>query len=271
MTESHFDELRFLPPPHGPAYYANQAIKILSNVEQTDKAILAYLLDPSAVLAFAGLRAQSPYHAFADTVSAAQIDALDAVLFSHGIYRQSEITRYEKHNFTSFSFWNYAAIREIPERYKAVEAAWFNPEEKFSYNVDAEWIYATVFMLADLMKKDVFPKQWLNDWFAPHNLRFGMLLGYPGEAISAFLWQEAKGKGLPRNKEIVIATGEPFYGTNVSFEAAKPTQTVTNLTALWQETLQLVYREFNHTTLLKDGGYAKAHKARGVYEGRIKQ
>lgn len=266
---STFDELRFTLPQRNAAHYATLAIRILNDIQQTDSAIMAYLLDPSAVLTFAGLRAQSPYHSFADTVSAAQINTLDAILHNHNIYRQSEITQYEKHGFTSFSFWNYTAICEIPQRYKAMEKVWFNPEKKFSYGVDAEWIYATVFMLANLMEKGTLPKQWLKDWFAPHNLRFGMLLGYPGEAISSFLWQEANDKRLPKSEDIVISTGEPFYGTSVSFAIIKSTQSITDLVTLWKDTLQLVYSEFDHTILLKDEEYAQAHKTRGIYESKI--
>ncbi len=141
---------------------------------------------------FANLRAQSPYHVLGDEVSDELKSKLDAVLAKHDICRWSDGTVYDKPESGVFSLVNSAVLREIPNHYGFAKDMWVTPVTSPTVPQVCEWVLVVERIFARRMDAGTLPKEWLRDWWAPHNLRFGMLLGYPGVAISSNLWAESR-------------------------------------------------------------------------------
>jgi len=242
---------------------AGRAVSILNDADQTDPGFLVYLLQPSNVLLLAGLRAQSPYNSFSPRMTPIRLQRLESLLARHGIRLVPEGDLYEPDGDISYSLLCPELLQRLPERYQALSGQW-RPISNCSAAGFAEWCYATERHLATLMSRGVLPKEWLRDWWAPHHLRFGMLLGYPGVAISSNLWSDAwhetNGREEPFDA-VKIGTDQSccasvgFYCAHHAVNSAE----VRQLRGLWEQTLAIVDNTFSQAHLTLRPAYRSEH------------
>jgi hypothetical protein len=57
------------------------------------------------------------------------------------------------------------------------------------------------------MEGGALSSAWLANWWDPHNVRFGMLLGYPGPALASFADAEADEPRWKQMEQVTIAAG----------------------------------------------------------------
>jgi len=254
MTER-FTELGYRLPAETPEQYAEQAVTILKDLGESAPLTAAYAMEPSAVLALAGLRGMSPYHRFAPTITADQKRAFDDTLHAHNIYRMSDPTDIH------FSLLNPDAVADIKNSYGFAADTWSSPSAYTSTEALNAWTDASQDGFNHLMESGELPQEWLKDDAAAQNLLFGMLLGYPGKAISSALWAGAAGDttGIETLSDVLVADGQPYHGTHVSFDV-HPTiidsEEIIRLRKLWRKTIDIVYETLPFEELMKNEQFA---------------
>ena len=255
-----YAELDYHPADVSSQAAAAQAARILDDAEQTDPGFLVYLLQHSNVLVLAGLRAQGPYNSFSPIMTPARLRRFEALLARHGVVIVTEATSYESSADTSYSFFSPKLIEEVPRRYGAVAGEWLAITD-YSVKGVAEWCYVMEKRLATLMSRQDLPVEWLQDWWAPHHLRFGMVLSYPGVAISSNLWADARHQadGHEEPFETVMIGTDAWYGASVGFYVAREPASspeVQQVCKLWQRTIDIVTRRYSHVGLQADQRFA---------------
>lgn len=271
MSNSSFQELKYNRSHVKIAEATDRAILIIKEIYHTVPAALPFLLEPSALLLFANQRAESPYHQIGDALNSQQYKKLDTILAKHNIYRFIEKSSAESNSYGEewFSLVSTTMLNTIPNRYEFIKDSWtplnLNIPLRYAY---IEWNFIIERTIADLMDGGSLPKEWLKDWWSPHNLRFGMLLGYPGEAISSMLWSTAyeysstsKGDAL---SNILVAIDEQYFGAQVSFEvnrAATGLESIVNTKDMWKNIIAKIYNDIPFSELITNKDFERGYKS----------
>ncbi len=232
-----FEEFGYRLPNDGPEKYAERATFILDDLLENDLATAMYAMQPSAVLALAGLRAISPYHRFDEHIKPSNIKKFDQTLEKHDIYRFGGDDMGD-----GFVLVSGAGLRDVKNRYSYADKVWKSPK----VSTFKQWISDN----GDVVKSDVgsgeLPKEWRWDleWTATHS-QSGMLLGYPGAAISSAMWAGAAGDttGSQLLKQVEIMNDTKYDGTLVSYDVYPElvdSEEVRLHAKLWKDTLKLV-------------------------------
>lgn len=261
-----FQELGYNQPSISIAKAAEAAVTVIKDLLAITPSVLPYIMEPSAILLFAGLRAQSPYHVLGDEVSEELKENLDAVLTKHGICRWSDDTAYDNSKSGVFSLVNTVALDDIPNHYGFAKDIWKSPVVSPTVPQICEWVLVMERALVGLMESDTLPEEWLRDWWTPHNLRFGMLLGYPGVAISSNLWAESHFRfngAEDAVTEIIVAEDGQYFGTRVSFYIttdAADNPSAKNVKHIWNEVIKQVYAVMPLNQLLLNKDFEKGYR-----------
>jgi hypothetical protein len=270
MSTSSFQELQYKQPSIKISEAAEKAVLIIKDILNVVPAAMPFILEPSALLLFANLRAESPYHLLGDALDSDQVSKLDVVLAKHGIYRFTEELPAESAypGEEVFSLINPTMLNAIPSQYACMKEIWtpLNLAVPFRYAY-IEWAFVTERALAKLMEDGKLPTDWLKDWWAPHNLRFGMLLGYPGVAISSALWSEARDRSGMKKRdamiELVVAIDKQYFGTQVAFyinRAVINNQSVVNIKDTWEKVIAQIYNDISFAELMNNEDFASSYK-----------
>jgi hypothetical protein len=236
---------------------ASQAISVLEEIAKADKTCLFYSLQASNVLALAGLRAQSPYNEFPPFFSSQKQVLLAKLLHHRGYEVMYDDNPYDSDTRKTFSIMCTKAFSELPKQYAFISSFWKKPQKVGDFTDFAYWSYYFESSVVDLMDENKLPKDWLLDWWAPHNIRFGALLGYPGQAIASFCWDEVQHfKGNTTLKELTpsIPFQGIYFGAHVNFgysSALKDDAVLRKHEALWSDVLTKVYEVFPESRTLK--------------------
>jgi hypothetical protein len=243
-------EIPYVPPKEAPEFYATRALERLRAFELLDPRLLAYMLAPSNVLALAGLRSFSPYNdAFNFDVD---IREFEKVLASYGLLWLNENPNEHSSYMTSYALVNFDVADQLNIMYPldVIEIVGKVPERSlWGYY---GWLGGFDIALARTIESNILPKRWLKDWWSPHNIRFGMLLGYPGAALSAFVESESAddGKDLA---EVIISRGK-FNSSDVGFvihKTLRQREDITSMITTWQSTLAAVYELYPEERLME--------------------
>jgi hypothetical protein len=235
---------------------AGKAIAVLESIANIDGACLFYCIQASNILALAGLRSQSPYNEFHPDFSTEKQSLLEKALQEYGYEIMLEAHPYSDDSRRIFSINCVQAFRELPNSYKIEELKWIETKILNNFTDFILWSDSLQFSLVKLMEANKLPKDWLLDWWAPHNIRLGMLLGYPGQAISSFCWDEAhhaKGEPIQLESTPSLPFEGIYCGTHVSFDyttGLKDDQAIVAHEKLWSKVLELVYKVFSEDRLL---------------------
>jgi hypothetical protein len=250
-----FDTFNYTPPPHPADYYAEQAVAVLQAIEHVDRSLLPYVLPADIVLTLSGVRAHDTHIAFGAKTPEAAIRKLQNTLGGYSLTLFPNRSEYQEVNEdqTVYYLVHHVALNEIPELYHL--PCWITPHTPFTLDRWLSWSYIIESQIYAAIKKGQLPKAWANVNHVAHHIRYGVLLGYPGEAIASFCWHYAKaGKrfiDMPE-AEIEFAThyhaATPTYAYHASL--AKD-QNIRAHSALWSDILRLVYESPWHTKLQK--------------------
>lgn len=253
------------PPKNDVASLVKIAAERLEAIEKIDSELYVNALQSSALLCLADARAISPYHNFSRKLSREELLVLNKQLKLLGlaIFTEGGLPGVEPFDTTVFSYLNMEVLKGIPGRYKFLtDASYSVLEDGTNDLLTAVTFEAQNHQLAKLMSEDSLPKAWLKDWWAPHNLRFGMQLGYPGSAISAFLWNESEGR--EETTEIHIDDKNEFDGPWVAFgiapghEQSADTQNIVNV---WTEIIRQIRKRVPVAEVLAQQKFKEAARA----------
>ena len=175
--------LRYSMPKETASLYVGHALRILKDVENSLPKALPYMLRADAVLTLSGVRAFDTYLSFED-LTEINIDNLIRILGGQGISLFSMLSEYDSRGADIYNLIHDEALGKIPEQYTL--PGWSNFRKPFTFDRFTAWCGLVQDNLAWAMQEDKLPSKWLKDYWSPHNIRFGVLLGYPGEAVTSF-------------------------------------------------------------------------------------
>jgi hypothetical protein len=251
-----FSEIPYAPPKATAKDYTGRALALLQAFERLDPRLLAYMLAPSNVLALAGLRSFSPYN---DRLRLdLDMPQFETLLANNGFLWLNENPNGSDSDLPSYALVNFDVADHLSEAYPldAVVATGI-VLERSAWGFFG-WTAGLDMALARTAEINVLPEQWLNDWWSPHNIRFGMLLGYPGAAISSFVQSEI-GEKKPEDTEVVTISSGLLSSPDIAFLIDKKLtvrEDVATMIRLWQATLAAVYETYPEKRLMADRDFA---------------
>jgi len=205
--------------PEGPAdEYAQRAIKILLEIQTEFPEFYNSFKAPSEVLTLSGVRAFDTYYDLGEEATQKQIAGIKALLKKHDILllEADFLPANDVYADHLYSLVHTEALKDLPNRYSYLPG-WvpFHAEAmKQDFDFMVWWHLYWQKGIAKEARDNERLQKWLErDWWAPHNISFGMLLGYPGEAIVSCLEED-------ENTEVVNAriahadmpgTAQPIY------------------------------------------------------------
>jgi hypothetical protein len=270
-----FTELGYTCPDITPRQAANTALAILQEAEKVDAGYLVYLLQNSNLLLLGGLRAQAPYNEFSPDMDEQRLEKLRQLLLQFDIAMAGEADKYnpEPSDTEIYSLFNKPVFARLPKEYAALPEPWLVPTE-FSAIDMKEWSLMMNMRLVRMMEQGELPKVWLRDWWAPHNVRFGVLLGYPGPAISSECWAAAtylaEGREIPIEGCIIRA--HSATETEVGFDStpeARKNPEVGKLIALWDTFMGIIEQEYDAQKRASLPAYGREYAALEKFENRF--
>jgi hypothetical protein len=78
------------------------------------------------------------------------------------------------------------AFEALKDHYRAVQDWWAVKPREYDHLNYFEWYIYNMTDCQRTIETNKLPQQWLAEWWAPHTVCFGMLLGYPGAAICSY-------------------------------------------------------------------------------------
>lgn len=271
MQSLAYDQFEYACPAVSPEDAAARALAILKEAESIDPGFLVYLLQDSNVLLLAGLRPQSPYNGFSPQMTKERMVRFMELLERHDIVLVTERSEYEADEDHSFSLFHRQVMTKVPETYGFAKKFWQNPLD-YSHAGFTVWSEYMHYRLARMMDWDnELPDMWLLDWWAPHNILFGMLLGYPGEAISSNLWTDAyhKKDGREMPIDMLALPDDDYFGARVGYyispDAARLPEAV-KLFELWKQVREIVGQEYPKQKLESSKAFTAEYAAYDKYE-----
>jgi hypothetical protein len=212
--------IRYHLPQHNAQRYAEQALIVLKGIEAQAFVTLPTFLSANSVLTLSGVRAFDAYHEFYDYVDEHTAARAGQVLKSHGVhleYGDRLFNMNRNPSFRVFELLHETGFHELWDTYefpRGVE----NKTISLTFPYDAvhtvAWSETVDDVLARAMNSGLLPKAWLNDWYAPLNIRFGMMLGYPAKAIESILW-EAIGLQHEESADATIAHHDAYFAAHI--------------------------------------------------------
>jgi hypothetical protein len=184
-----YDYFKYSLPPESAELYAERALTILRGLRDRFPAFYELFRSPSEVLTLSGVRAFDTYYELGEDAQQADVDALADYLKTAGILLVDETFAVAGENNPEkrYSLIHMQALHEIPARYGYVPE-WLDlnfadvkqPSDFFFWWLSWKERIGSAAMSGRIKK---MPDRWGNSWRATHNITFGILLGYPGEAI----------------------------------------------------------------------------------------
>lgn len=266
-----YDELGYSLPKMTADAAAARAITILEEIAKADAGCLFYVMQASNILALAGLRAQSPYNDFEPSFGFGRQFLLDKILRQHGCAIMNDSDPYVDNARNTFSVMCSRAFKDLPHSYSFISSFWKGPRQVGDLTDFVLWSDHFQMTIVQKIEEGELPKDWLLDWWAPSHIRFGMLLGYPGQAISASCWNEARHYEGKPEKELTASI--PFQGVycgaHVNYNYLRGLQddpVMKAHQALWTSVLTQVYDAFPESRVMKLPEFKKTYEAYKKYD-----
>jgi hypothetical protein len=244
FARADFSVLRYSLPSGTAADYAQQAIDVLQTLPVP---LLHYALAADMVLTLSGVRAFDTFIVLED-LAPGDISQLQGKLEAHGFTLRPEADDYVSGDF--YSLINHAALGRIPSQY-AIEG-WFDPKPPYTSERMAVWAYYMDGMLRNLMFEGKLPKDWLAYPRSAPDIRSGILLGYPGEAIASVCWMDVLGEEIEDAPKASIAYHDAYDAAWPVYAYKEEVRGNPNILAhqkLWSDILTQVYESPWHRSL----------------------
>ncbi|HSX42819.1 MAG TPA: hypothetical protein VLF59_01910 [Candidatus Saccharimonadales bacterium] len=178
------DSLQYQQSPYTVTDHAAEADAILEACGKKFPQLVPFLLEPSNLLALGGLRGVSPYANFGVHDKLAGSEEFQTLLRRYGIRLIREERHYgKKTKEVVYMVVHTGAFEAVPDLYPAVKSWWEPKPHEYSYLHYLDWYTYNLAGCENELENNRLPSGWLAEWWTPHNICFGMLLGYPGVAI----------------------------------------------------------------------------------------
>jgi hypothetical protein len=239
-----FDYFEYKLPDMTAEYYANKAIDVLKQIQSKfPDQFKRNFRSPSEVLTLSGVRAFDTYYDLGQNFDAESIQELKKLLGKHGILLILETMDFadETNKTNRYSLLNIQGFENIKKQYGNIPS-WIPLHfDKLQRDVDFMtwwWAWQNNIAMEATRDNDKLIQKWLKiDWYAPLNITFGMLLGYPGEAICSILWDDV-------SQNAIVKKADKFNGAQPVYDYSKKlvkNKNIQNHTKLWSDILTLVY------------------------------
>ncbi len=247
-----YKEFSYLLPAETAEYYANNALKILRDVSKVSLSVVAKLLMRTDVLlTLSGVRSLTLYiDDFNKFLDRSEIDRVLKVLESYGIHLFPEkVTVLEDDEDLGYIMINEEALKLIPEQYTL--SVWEDMLPPFNYDRFLAWKYCLEKSIYREINNGTLPNRWKNDFWAPYHIIIGIMLGYPGEAISSSL---GDGSWELEYEDADIPYEGPYYGTSVAYSFSRDIRNDSNIVAhqkLWRGIISKIHNSDWHKEFKK--------------------
>jgi hypothetical protein len=246
-----YDYLRYSLPTETAGVYSQKAIKILREIQDQYPDFYIRFRCPSEVLTLSGVRAFDTYYELGADAKPSDIRGLKALLKKHNILLL-------EHTFpmnglaneqNDYSIVNVGEMLKTPERYGYVPFKWVPPHFELMEN-DRDfflwWAMWKQSIEGDPNMGTLMAEWFKNDHLAAHNVTFGMLLGYPGEAICSALYETEEDYDQGLIQQANIQCSNVFDGAVPIYSYHKELSDNRHIVAhqkLWSDILKNVYAE----------------------------
>jgi hypothetical protein len=246
MDLSAYDLFQYKLPEGSADEYAGQAIQILQEMKIEFPEFYDEFKIPSEVLTLSGVRAFDTYNGLGESATKEQIAGIKALLRKHRILLLEE--EFLPANDTSddhqYSLVHLDALDDLPNSYAYIPGwkPFYAEAMKQDFDFMTWWqLYWQKGIAVEARDNKHIQKALQHDWWVSHNISFGMLLGYPGEAIVSCITENENDKITDARIEHVdkFDGPKPVYVYH-AFLANHP-----NIVAhekLWSDILMKVYK-----------------------------
>jgi hypothetical protein len=246
------DSLQYHQSPYTVTDHAAEADAILEACAQEFPKLLPFLLEPSNLLVLGGMRAVSPYVTFGSHDRMANSPEFAAMLQRFGLCLIREEANYGPASEQPvYLLIHTGAFEALRDQYHAVQT-WWAPKPKVYDRLNyTDWYTYNMLECEMQFENGKLPEQWLANWWAPHHLCFGMLLGYPGAAICSLVTSDMvyKQLGVPPRMEEITFNYPENNGAPVSYDVQKTDAGSKQITAhrkRWQSFFDMIYETWPH-------------------------
>lgn len=265
--EAVYGIIKYHPSQLSAASYAKQALAVLKDLERTVPESLPIFLAANSVLTLSGVRAYDAYHDFYDYMPAERIAEVERVLSKHGIIvvRSASAFAPEPETVSVFELVHEAAFQGLWQQYELPKAARVDETYRSDFDIDnvslIAWSACIEGDFGVSMENGPLPSVWLNERLAPHTLRFGMMLGYPGKAIESCLWEDSLVEIGEDHETVEIDYKDYYFAAWPVYEIKSELRGDPEIMAharLWSDILMEVYESDWHVAAKKLPAFKKA-------------
>jgi hypothetical protein len=264
-----YGHIRYSLPDKQASDYAARAINILIDIQQSAPRMLPIFLAANSVLTLSGVRAYDAYHEFYGFYSDEEENRVAEALQRHGVHilPSGRSLADPTDSRLMFELLNQGGLEGLSENYHiAGDEPWpvvrsiaYSGEGFAAWSGDAErWLTA-------LISDGTLPAAWSEDKLTAHDLRFGMLLGYPARAIESAVWltlEETDNDGnLPHSGSVAqarISYHDAYFAAWPVYQYAAELRHDPEIQAhesLWSQILAIVYESEWHNQLQSDAAF----------------
>lgn len=221
MTARNFDYFQYSLPQEPAKRYADAAVAILKEIKEKYPSFYKQFRRPSEVLTLSGVRAFDTYHELGKDAAPGDIAGLKSLFKKFDVLLIEETFEVcnERNEDHRYSLVHTGALLDIPHRYGHLpKPGWIAPNLK-ALERDGDfslwWLIwqQVVAGRASQSRGDELLRSWLrHDFLAVHHLTFGILLGYPGEAICSALYETEQDYDKGRIVDADIQYARAFDG-----------------------------------------------------------
>lgn len=239
-------------PEHDADYYASKAVAILRELkEKFPKQYEESFRCPSEVLTISGVRAFDTYYTLGSDISRELMVKIKQYFVSKGILLMNAAFPYagENNEENIFSLLHLDAFENLQKSYSYIPGQTPFLHEYMTSDQDfyvwwSLWKDNVAMEIGQGRSKLEFDdsKDTLS-WWTPHNITFGMLLGYPGEAISSCYWSDRLGEGY-KLQQSNIKHMDKFDGAHIIYDFSPEVADNPNVVShqqLWSGILDKTY------------------------------
>jgi len=245
-----YDVFEYVLPGESAEVYATNALRILKDLKAEFPDTFRNFAAPSEVLTLSGARAFDTYYELGPDKDEAYKQRLRELLMKHDVLFIDETLPVlgEKNEDNCYSIVHLDALKTIPQTYQNLP--FWQSFDHTQMRQDSDFfLWWMAWRDGMYTRSDNWQNGLLNSWLAgylpvAHDMTFGVLLGYPGEAIVGAIVDQTDGSHKTTDAKIHHADkydgAQPVY--NFPAELAE-NPTIVAHQKLWSDILDAVYRD----------------------------
>jgi len=260
MMDRNFDYFKYILPAEPVQTYIKNAIATLTDIKSSFPQFYKHFICPSEVLTLSGVRAFDTFYELGKEADRKDIDGIKELLKSHDVMLVEDIYEIANHRNEDnlYSLVNTSALLDIPKHYTHLPPPGWTPPNLKAMDKDADfYLWWFIWQFAIAGNRD--PEPPLSDWFkkdhmAFHDITFGILLGYPGEAICSALYETEQDYDEGRVLQANISNAALFEGARPIYNYLRDVADnphIKNHEKLWSNILKGVYETLEPDAIVR--------------------